>query len=164
MKAHIEIEKYLEAIKAFQERFPTAHVGGSIGLFLHGVDLKRSLGQSDIDMTIDETPKIDLQIAAYEESSEGSDFDGNFRINMVDNKYIKMEIRVNPEPSFDVINYKGIDYNVSKKRDIIFWKTKYAKNGHPKHIDDLIVINGGERPEPKSKPIEANEVWDDLPF
>lgn len=162
MKSHIPVEKYLETIREFQKEFPNAHVGGSIGLLLHGIDLKRHLTQSDIDMTLDEDIPKDKRIKDFDEASNAQDFDRCFRKDLKDNRYIKIDLRINPEPSFEIIPYRGEYYNVSKKRDILFWKDKYAKKGVQKHIDDMIVINGGERPQPK--------VWvptpddDDLPF
>lgn len=158
MKANIPIEDYLKTIKDFQAKFPMAHVGGSIGLFLHGVDLQRNIAQSDIDMTIDDYLPDNTKLEFYTESSENGDFDGQFRVDVSKSLYIKIEIRVSPEPSFDVINYNGINYNVSKRRDILFWKDKYARKGVQKHIDDLIVINGGKRPL-----IPVFQI-DDLPF
>lgn len=157
------LNEKLSIIKSFQDKYPDSHVGGSIGLYLHGIDLKRDISKSDIDMTkkykLPETEKIPFD--NYQESSSPSDFDYSFRAFESDNAhYAKMEIRVTTEPSFVVINHDGINYNVSKLEDIIFWKQKYADKEIQKHIDDLIVINGGERPKQKQQ--AYNE--DDLPF
>lgn len=155
--------RLLNVIKSFQDKFKTAHVGGSIGLMLHGIDLKRDLSNSDIDMTVDDYTPTDKP-DGFIKSSNPNDFDHQYRINInndpaLRDTYIKMDIRVSPEPSYDVITYNKINYRVSKLRDIIFWKRKYAKKGVQKHIDDLIVIDGGERPSNK------NEMsTDDLPF
>jgi hypothetical protein len=158
------MERQLQVLKIFQDRFKDTHVGGSVGLFLRGVDLKRSLDNSDIDLT-SKTP-IDftqpLGIENTEESSDPDDFDIQYRYYPNQTSvYIKVEINVNPEKEYDTITHEGIDYRVSKLEDILFWKQKYADKGVEKHAHDLTVINGGERPEPK--PVEANEV-DDLPF
>ena len=160
MKSHIPLSDYLSAILEFQNQFPTAHVGGSLGLLLHGVNLKRQLTQSDIDMTMDEDIPKGKEPVSLVEASHPQDFDRCFRRNVNDGQYIKIDLRINPEPSFERIQYEGNIYNVSKKRDILFWKKKYADKGVKKHIDDLIVINGGTRPDPV--------VWtpdnDDIPF
>lgn len=56
-----------------------------------------------------------------------------------------------PEPSFTTVEFEGIKYNVSLLNNILFWKKKYARKGVQKHIDDLITIETGVRPAPKSK-------------
>ena len=153
------IQLKLETLKEFQTAHPTSHVGGSVGLMLRGIDLKRDLSKSDLDITIDEFELKQLDLLGYEEISDGNDFDCVIKKNCNDSYYVKIDIRVCPEPSFDVINYKGIDYNVSKQRDIIFWKTKYANKGVPKHINDLETIKTGIRP---LEPVAT--VDDGLPF
>lgn len=153
------LARLLTVVKSFQDKFKTAHVGGSIGLTLHGIDLKRDLCRSDIDMTVDDYILKSNKPTEYVESSNPDDFDHQYRALTTGGNYIKIDVRVSPEPSYDVITYNKINYRVSKLRDIIFWKRKYARKGVQKHIDDLIVIDGGERPVPK---IEI--PTDDLPF
>ena len=147
----------LKIIQDFQQKYPTAHVGGSIGLFLHGIDLKRHLSNSDIDITIDclELSQIDKD---YESRSDSNDFDFSVKKVHDTGHYTKIDIRVNPEPMFGVINYNGFDYKVSRLKDILFWKEKYAKKGVIKHIHDLEVIKTGIRP-----PL-ISILTDDLPF
>ncbi len=134
----------LKILRELQARYPTAHVGGSVGLWLRGVNLKRYLGDSDLDITIDELPVAGLFVVAgyvnWDQSSNAGDFDFSFKANNV-----KIDVRINPEPSFDVVEFEGEKYNVSRYQDIIFWKNKYAKRGHQKHIDDLEVIETGVR-------------------
>jgi hypothetical protein len=135
----------LEALKEFQTLYPTSHVGGSIGLMLRGVNLKRDLTSSDLDITIDEFD-IQLDNQGLEPRSDSNDFDFSLKKNHESGHYTKIDIRISTEPSFDVVKYKGVEYNVSKIRDIIFWKSKYAKKGVTKHIYDIIVMAGGNRP------------------
>lgn len=143
-----EISNHLAVIKNFQSRFKTAHVGGSIGLALHGIDLKRPLTNSDIDMTVDDYITDDCDSSGYEKSEYMAKSSNDFDYQAASIKYpsIKIDIRVSPEPSFEVIKYSGVCYRVSKVRDILFWKRKYANKGSQKHIDDLKVIECGERP------------------
>ena len=49
-----KIRKQLKVLRAFQNKYPKSHVGGSIGLRLLGVDLKRNLYYSDLDITTSE--------------------------------------------------------------------------------------------------------------
>lgn len=157
------INQKLGIIKRLQQTFVDAYVGGSFGIFLHGIDLKRSLNQSDIDMSVQST--IDYQklveIDELEEASNPEDFDYCFRYNHFDS-YTKIDVRRNSEGSFIVIERDGVSYNVAKLEDIIVWKEKYAAKGVQKHSDDLIVIRGGERPE--RTPEQAETITDDLPF
>jgi len=140
----------LNIIKTLLEKYPDSHVGGSIGLFLHGVDLKRNLNKSDIDFTV--TAPIDfsqpMNIENLVEPSAPGDFEYSFR--MYHSKdgatYTKIEISINPAPIFDIIVYDGYSFRVTKKDHIIMWKKLYASKGSLKHEHDMIVINGGERP------------------
>lgn len=148
----------LETLSEFQEKYPTSHVGGSIGLFLRGVNLLRDLTKSDLDITIDDFVFEDESLKDYEKRSDANDFDYAIKKNIENDWYIKMDIRVCPEPTFDIIYFEGVGYNVSKYRDIIFWKTKYANKGFSKHINDLETIKTGVRP---LEPIINNDI---LPF
>lgn len=151
------INDKLIALREFQEKHPTAHVGGSIGLMIRGIDLKRDLNKSDLDITVDEFI-FNADVSEYEERSDNNDFDCCLKKNISNSIYVKLDIRVCPEPQFEVVNYNGIDYNVSKLRDILFWKKKYANKGVQKHIDDLITIETGIRPL-----VPVNNI-DTLPF
>lgn len=160
MKQLIPFEYYLKIVREFNEKYPGSHVGGSIGLFLHGFDLKRELRKSDLDITIPTPLPPSFQIENYEESSAFEDFDIQLRVYPEKNGlYIKVDINVNAEIGFDVIRFEGNQYNVSKKEDILSWKKKYAQKGIEKHINDLITIETGLRPA--EKPVLNH---DDLPF
>ncbi len=164
------IEGKLKIVRGFQQKHPTSHLGGSLGLLLLGVDLGRDLYKSDIDITIDELNKEDETdiVNSFEQRSENTDFDLALKQEDIDGHYTKIDIRICPEPSFIVVEYQGFKYNVSKLRDILYWKKRYANNGSGssiKHINDLIKIDTGVRP------IENNDDWldeyvssDDLPF
>lgn len=154
----------LKLVRDFQQRFPGSHVGGSIGLFLHGIDLQRSLDKSDVDMTIQTPidPSQPLGIENTEESSHPEDFDYQFRHYPDGNSaYTKIDINVLPDKQSINIVYKADLYRVSLKEDILYYKKLYAEKGNQKHIDDLITIETGIRPEVKE--VVMSET-DDLPF
>jgi hypothetical protein len=137
------LKKKLEYIHEFQLEYPNSHVGGSIGLFLHRIDLKRDLDGSDIDMTVDIFDKncIDKRHLTRKSSGKNKDdFDVSFNAYQSKYKYIKVDLRINPEPTFEIIEYGCTKYNVSKLNDILFWKQRYANSGIQKHINDLIII------------------------
>lgn len=149
----------LEFLRDFQQQHPTSHVGGSMGLFLRGIDLKRDLTYSDLDITIDEMNVEET--LKYESRSDNNDFDFSLKYDFPKNYYIKFDVRINPEPSFEIVEFDGYMYNVSKLRDILFWKQKYSNKGVQKHTNDLITIATGVRP------IEEwinNILTDDIPF
>ncbi len=156
------IELTLKALRDFQVKYPESHVGGSIGLMLHGVDLKRDLGLSDLDITVPH----EIDVASLEATSCRSDAGDFDYALMVDCKkysqYVKMDIRMCPEPSFEIVYYGDHSYNVSRMRDIMFWKRKYAAKGVIKHINDITAIETGIRPvEGVSYSINSD---DSLPF
>ena len=154
------MELKLETLREFQQNYPTSHVGGSIGLFLRDINLQRDLSFSDLDITVDEY-KSNKEMELYDRS-DANDFDYNVVKQHTPNRYTKIDIRVSPEPSFDVIEFEGEKYNVSKLRDILFWKKKYADKGVKKHQDDLITIKTGLRPLGYEE-INFDEIGD-LPF
>lgn len=138
------LSKTLETLRAFQVKYPSSHIGGSIGLMLRGIDLKRTLKNSDLDITIDEY-EYD-EDSGLDARSDGNDFDYSLKKDHGGCHYTRIDIRVNPEPSFDIVYYQGKKYNVSLLRDILYWKKKYADKGVDKHKNDLITIETGKRP------------------
>lgn len=144
------IDKQLRVLRSFQEKYPKSHVGGSIGLFLHGVDLKRNLIFSDLDITTPNFTEKEEQKDTFQAGcSPVEDYDYRYRIDDVNSgHFFKLEIRVDDKQSdFDVIEYNGFKYNVTKKETIFKWKLKYARKGIDKHINDLFAIATGIRDE-----------------
>ena len=64
------IELKLKVFREFQLANPTAHLGGSLGLMLRGIDLLRNLNPSDLDVTVDEYDMSNLEKDALELSSD----------------------------------------------------------------------------------------------
>ena len=153
------INAKMKFLRDFQEKFPTSHVGGSIGLLIHGVYLGRDLTLSDLDITVDEFQESDMTKEKLESRSDNNDFDFCLLKHVEDGLYIKIDLRINPEPSFEVVEYQGFKYNVSKERDILFWKSKYAAKGVAKHENDLYFIKNGV-----ALVNTCDELDDDLPF
>lgn len=152
----------LETLKEFQDKYPLSHVGGSIGLMLLGVKLPRILNKSDIDITVDESFDEAESLKQYDKRSDTTDFDLNIEKKHENGYYTKIDVRINPEPSFCQVYFNGVKYNVSLLNNILFWKRKYAAKGVQKHIDDLYFIETGKN---KLTPIVVNNDPDsDLPF
>ena len=150
----------LETLREFQENYPNSCVGGSIGLMLHGIDLKRQLFCSDLDITVKEFNETKYSIDELAKRSDNNDFDYCLLKNHENGNYTKLDIRINYEFSFEVIEFEGHKYNVTKTDEILFWKKMYAAKGSKKHIDDLVTLETGVRP---LEPIESIDGLD-LPF
>lgn len=154
-------ELKLEALRKFQEKNPTSHVGGSIGLFLQGIELPRDLSKSDLDVVVDENFNCEEALKEYRERSDTTDFDLNIEADHKGGWYTKIDVRISPEPSYTTAFYNGHQYNVSLVRNILFWKRKYAAKGVKKHIADIYFIEVGK---PMPEPVNVVNSDDDLPF
>lgn len=70
------MQNKLDTLLEFQRLYPKSSVGGSIGLYLMGIDLKRELVISDLDITVE-----DFDIESYlgvdqvQYRSDNNDFD-----------------------------------------------------------------------------------------
>lgn len=144
------IEIKLDLIQKFQQCYPNSHVGGSIGLMLHGVNLKRSLNGSDLDMTSDYfIPEIEEDIESnyinFNRMTQEylipshSDFEYCYIEPRFNNN--KVEVRIAQNTSYDVIEFNGKNYNVTPKNEILRFKYKYASLGISKHAMDLMRID-----------------------
>lgn len=145
----------LNIIKDFQQEYPLSHVGGSAGLYLHGIQLERTLVDmsSDIDIVIpyymivnnDETEHV-------EEKFSHNDFDES-----VIYKGVKVDLKIDPKQKYEIIEYKGFQYKVSFVETIMEAKLRYAMQGNQKHKQDFYEIIGK-----KKKEIKNNEEQVDL--
>lgn len=135
-------------------------IGGSIGLMMRGIDLKRDLRLSDLDVQVIRSswPVDVFTLEGIEESSNPSDFDHSLRYS-IGGPYVKLEVKKMFAIASDMILYEGVEYNVLTTEEILYWKKKYADNGNLKHRDDLITIETGVRPD-----IRTSVEIDDLPF
>lgn len=142
----------LSAVKAIQTKYPTFHVGGSIGLFLHGIRLKRwtNKASSDIDMVApyyilpefnDENEKVDddddeLFCEYLDAKASGNDFDETFTISG-EFGTVKVDYRIDPAQRYEIVEFQGFKYKVSPLLTIVNAKMKYAMEGQKKHAEDL---------------------------
>jgi len=47
-----QMQYKLEMLREFQAKYPDSHVGGSVGLYLHGINLQRDISRTDLDLTV----------------------------------------------------------------------------------------------------------------
>ena len=152
----------LEFYQALQEKFPLAHVGGSLGIFLHGGRLKRwTIFQGDLDIVIPYFMCMDikddtLNIESVSCKSSSNDFNFTLQIN-IGQEFRKVDVRIDPTQQYVIIEYKGFKYNVSKLATILDAKCRYSWR-NAKHYDDIKELIGGIVEKPKQNLIL------DLPF
>ena len=143
-KAKANISKFaknlkLDIIRKFQEKYPHTQIGGSVGLFLHGVILQRfNTPINDFDII---TPYYTL----FEDLNNGVN---SIKINLSDEDYksgcdfdecisiggIKADIRIDNHQKYNMIEFEGFKYKVSTLEAI--WAAKLRYNVK-KHNDDL---------------------------
>lgn len=141
--------KRLKIFREIQERCKNScHLGGSIGLFLHGIDLGRNFLNSDLDITFYK-PKGDIfptskagkgKIAQVEAFKSAVDMDEFCYFGEIADQYgdlVKGEFKYDTSQSFDLIEYEGFTYQVTKSDIILGWKVLFASRGSKKHRDDL---------------------------
>ncbi len=143
------MKKALEIVREIQSQYPAMHVGGSIGLFLHGITLTRfSDWKGDIDMTTDKI--VPLNASFDTQRCSFDDFEMRYKKNG-----IGIDIAEDPEQKYDTIFFEGFNYSVTQLERILYYKCAYAIKGVDKHRADMYEICG-KHYEPKTP--------DDLPF
>ena len=128
------------------------HIGGSMGLLIHGATFNRKIGSNDLDIILPYYihPKVLLQDTDYhynescESKSSGNDFDYTLEIystsdkkSFVPDESIKLDIKIDPIQSYDFIDFEGETFRVSSFINILDSKLKYAKKGNKKHLNDI---------------------------
>jgi len=141
----------LDSVQKFLTDFPTAIVGGSLGLFLAGAKLKRVIkdGVGDVDIIL--PYYVDIASKDYVHSAEdlpsGNDFDTSF---LVDGR--KFDVVVDPKRKYKEIEYKGFTYKVADYRQTLLAKLNYSLKGGKKHTEDLEELLLGKFPEGSDLP------------
>lgn len=125
------MENILEVIRRIQKKYPECHVGGSIGLLLHGYNVGRDLSKSDIDLI---SPSTSMITSSYKKESSGSDFDYVLKY-----ENIKIDLAIDKQ-SYEHLKFNGQFYKVSNIHNIIKYKVKYANEGSEKHNKDLKTL------------------------
>ena len=153
------LDKRLEIYKKIEEAHPGCHLGGSIGLFLHGIDLGRTFADSDIDICSFKPHGKEFKDIQKKYSEIGlasaTDMDEvSYRSEIEENgveKRIKIEYKYDRTQNFKVVEYKGVTYRVTLPQMILGWKVLFACRGSKKHRADLDklgvrYIKGGQCP------------------
>lgn len=152
----------LEVVKRILSLNPTAHIGGSVALYLYGVGLQRIYDSGNIDFDICVpyyTPLVGepgdkIKTAVNEERGSDADYKEVLTFNG-----IKVDIRIDPLEPFRIIHFNGFDYRVTPLEIIMEAKFRYAIKKSKKNLDDCYEICGVVKATP---PTNSDET--DLPF
>lgn len=135
------IDFKLKILRIIQKKYPKSHIGGSFGLLLNGLTLDRDITSCDLDVIMnDDSFKIndyDTLEMSIEHASDSEDF--NRYILKVKSLY-QIDISIQTRQTFNIINFEGYNYNVSKIKDILYHKKIYADKDVEKHKKDLVTI------------------------
>lgn len=126
----------LDLVKKFQEQYPHTQIGGSVGLFLHGLRLdrfKQTINDFDI-ITPYYTKFENLSTGVRIEEMDNEGRSGNDFTECITINGIKADIRIDNTQKYDIIEFEGFKYKVSVLEAI--WAAKLRYNNR-KHINDL---------------------------
>jgi hypothetical protein len=142
-QAKTPLDIRLEIYKEIESSHPGCHIGGSIGLFLHGIDLGRTFIDSDIDICSFKPYGKKLVDSRYTETDLASSTDmdevcykSEIKGDGVE-KMIKIEYKYDKTQDFKLVEYKGVTYRVTLPEIILGWKVLFACRGSKKHREDL---------------------------
>lgn len=132
--------EYIEIVKDIQEKYPESCVGGSVGLFLHQMNIlipTPSLGDIDI---ISKT-EIRLDNSEIDSRKMSSDFDYSMFLN---NPSIKIDVKIQEGLEYDIITFNNFDFKVCKLYIILKYIYKYAikYNHFTKYHNKVTIIDG----------------------
>ena len=144
-QAKTPLDKRLEIYSSIEQVHPGCHIGGSIGLFLQGIDLGRDFIESDIDICSFKPNGKEFKDIQKRYSEIGlasaTDIDEiSYRSEISEEgvtKKIKIEYKYDRTQDFNLIKYKGVTYKVTKPEIILGWKVLFASRGSKKHRADL---------------------------
>ncbi len=152
----------LKSVQKIQNDFPYSILGGSLALYLYGCKLERFKDyNSDIDISVpfyygfenisNNKTNNDLLFRGTTDKNYGNDFNYSFTIDDTD-----VDVRIDANQKYQVIEYCGFKYKVALLPVIIAAKCEYALKGQVKHNDDLM--------EMMTKKVNPKNVIDDLIF
>lgn len=132
----------LEEVRKLQTQFPNLILSGSPALYLQGFKLKRveNNGIGDLDFVHPWYINLEEDVEGFDTSEElpsGCDFGSQF----FSDKGTKIDIRVDNNRRYTIVELNGFKYKVADFRDVLEAKIKYSrKRGGNKHMEDLINL------------------------
>ncbi len=134
----------IDIVKKLQDKYNII-IGGSVSLYLYGLEIDRKEGKIDFDIIMPYYQKMeefeDLEIEEFDGKSSGNDFSSTFGISEKGtNRFIKADIRIKPDQKYDVVEYKGNKYKVCDIMATLEAKCRYAIEGNKKHRNDVLNL------------------------
>lgn len=138
----------LDILKELQSNYNFS-IGGSTALFIHGYSLKRKKGEIDFDIIMPYYQNIKINnkedsliegIEEFDGKSSGNDFSKTYALTTNDGRFMKLDIRIKPEQSYEVVKYKDYNFKVSDLMTILEAKCRYASEGNDKHKKDILSL------------------------
>lgn len=134
-----DFETGLYTCRELQTEFPRVIIGGSLGLYLHNIDIGREItDDADIDIIV---PYYYSFLNGIDETntSDYNDFDYNFNhvSKLFNHDRIKnVEVKIDNRQKYVRIEKNNFIYNVSNLEDILMAKIRYSKVSE-KHRNDV---------------------------
>lgn len=143
--ARIQKKMSLDTLVKLQTNYPTAHIGGSVGLYLHGVFLKRWAANDyhpDLDITVPYFVAMQQdELYAESEPAEDEDYRSDF-VAHFSYDGTEVDMNIDPKMRWEIIEYNGFKLKVTALEDIMTYKMKYVMKGKKKHKEDLYEMLG----------------------
>ena len=134
----------LDVVRELQLKL-NMYIGGSTALYLYGLVLDKK-EDSDLDLVMpyyqrvgDIAKKGELleEAGEFDGKKSGNDYDFTYGIVTREGKFVKLDVRIDPKQSYEIVEYKGFPYKVCRLMDILEAKCRYAKEGNTKHLRDI---------------------------
>ena len=110
-------------------------ITGALGLTLHGINLKRNIG--DLDIILPYFTPFSSSDIYYNQYPSGTDFDFGVTVTIPEVGTIKVDVKIDPKAKWELVTYNNVIYRVAPVHEILYYKAKYAKKGNYKHINDI---------------------------
>ena len=176
----IEIAEYniknvfcVDIILELQSRYNIT-IGGSVSLFLNGLELDRKSGSIDLDVVMPYYQKMRTkdfgkdsiidEIEEVDAKKSGNDFMYTFCVTSKDGRFLKVDVRISPEQSYDIITFKDQEFKTCKVLETLAAKCKYAIEGNDKHKNDIFNLINFNTKTNNGKPKKDFDIFDCLPF
>lgn len=133
--------EYIEIVKDIQEKYPESCVGGSVGLFLHQMNIlipTPPLGDIDI------ISKTEIRLDNSEIDSKNKSSDFNYSMFLNNNLSVKIDVKIQEGLEYDIITFNNFDFKVCKLYIILKYIYKYAINSNhfTKYHNKIAIIDG----------------------
>jgi hypothetical protein len=139
----------LDVLRELQKKYIFS-IGGSCALFLQDIVLDRKSDSIDFDIIMpyyqkivgdpDNEDNIIDEVEEFDGKASGNDFSRTYCLTTKDGRFIKLDVRIKPEQSYEIVKYGEHEYKVCDILTILEAKIRYALQGNKKHKNDIMNI------------------------